>query len=114
MIIAISTILIISVTLFILSFLMNDKFKDIEDQLEQYSMSTMQDTYQMKKKIKILEEELLTNDLSNDFQLENQQGHAPESDRKIIQLHEKGYTVQEITELTKLSTYDVQLILRNN
>lgn len=91
---------------------MNDRFKDIEDQLEQYSMSTMQDTYQMKKKIKILEEELLTNDLSDDmFQNE---GQSSENERKIVQLHEKGYSIQEITELTKLSTYDVQLILRQN
>ncbi|WP_430785256.1 hypothetical protein VBD025_10675 [Virgibacillus flavescens] len=111
MIYAISTILVVAVVLFIISFLMNDRFKDLEDQLEQYSMSTMQDTYQMKKKIKILEEELLTNDLSDDL-LPNQQ-NSSETDRKIIQLHEKGYSIQEITELTKLSTYDVQSILRN-
>lgn len=112
MISAISTILIVAIILFILSFLMNDRFKDIEDQLEQYSMSTMQDTYQMKKKIKILEEELLTNDLSDDmFQNE---GQSSENERKIVQLHEKGYSIQEITELTKLSTYDIQLILRQN
>ncbi|ASN05228.1 hypothetical protein [Virgibacillus necropolis] len=111
MIYAISTILIVAVILFIISFLMNDKFKELEDQLEQYSMSTMQDTYQMKKKIKILEEELLTNDLTGDlFQNDNQ---SSEADRKIVQLHEKGYSIQEITELTKLSTYDIQLILRN-
>lgn len=111
MIFAISTILVVAVVLFIISFLMNDRFKDLEDQLEQYSMSTMQDTYQMKKKIKILEEELLTNDFSQDlFQNEKP---SSDSDRKIVQLHEKGYSVQEITELTKLSTYDVQAILRN-
>lgn len=110
MIYAVSTILIVAVVLFILSFFMNDKFKDLEDQLEQYSMSTMQDTYQMKKKIKILEEELLTNDFSNDLLQKGTQ--SPETDQKIVQLHEKGYTVKEITELTKLSTYDVQSILK--
>ncbi|ASK63188.1 hypothetical protein CFK37_14050 [Virgibacillus phasianinus] len=111
MIYAISTIIIVAVILFILSFLMNDKFKDIEDQMEQHSMSTMQDTYQMKRKIKILEEELLAKDFSDGFQNDNQ---SPEANRKIVQLHEKGYSVQEITELTKLSTYDVQLILKQN
>lgn len=110
MIYAISTLLIVAVVLFILSFFMNDKFKDLEDQLEQHSMSTMQDTYQMKKKIKILEEELLTNDFSNELSQKGTQ--SPEADRKIAQLHEKGYSVQEITELTKLSTYDVQSILK--
>lgn len=110
MIYAVSTILIVAVILFILSFFMNDRFKDIEDQLEQHSMSTMQDTYQMKKKIKILEEELLASDLSDDFFQKGNQ--SPETSQKIVQLHEKGYSVQEITELTKLSTYDVQLILK--
>lgn len=110
MIYSISTILIVAVILFILSFFMNDRFKDLEDQLEQYSMSTMQDTYQMKKKIKILEEELLTNDLSNDLFQKGKQ--TPEADQKIVRLHEKGYSIQEITELTKLSTYDIQSILK--
>lgn len=111
MIYAISTVvLIVAVILFILSFFMNDRFKDIEDQLEQQSMSTMQDTYQMKKKIKILEEELLASDLPDDFLKKRNQ--TSETDQKIVQLHEKGYSVQEITELTKLSTYDVQSILK--
>ncbi|HLR08023.1 MAG TPA: hypothetical protein VK136_02025 [Bacillota bacterium] len=54
------TIIGIAIVLFILSFFMNDKFEELENQLEQLSISTMQDTYQMKKKINVLEEELLT------------------------------------------------------
>lgn len=65
MIYAIVTIIIIALILLVLSFFMNDKFDEIESQLEQFSISTMQDNYQMKKKIKILEEELLTDDFSS-------------------------------------------------
>lgn len=54
----------IAIALFILSFFVNDRFEDLENQIEQLSISTMQDTYQMKKKIKILEEELLTDHMS--------------------------------------------------
>ncbi|AIF43419.1 hypothetical protein [Virgibacillus sp. SK37] len=64
MLFAIISIIGIGLVLFILSFFMNDKFQELENQLEQFSMSTMQDTYQMKKKIKILEEELLTEDMT--------------------------------------------------
>lgn len=57
----------IAVVLFILSFFLHDKFADLESQFEQFSISTMQDTYQMKKKIKILEEELLTENINGDI-----------------------------------------------
>lgn len=58
------TLILVAVVLLVLSFFMNDKFDEIESQLEQLSISTMQDTYQIKKKIKILEEELLSEDIS--------------------------------------------------
>ncbi|MFC0299735.1 hypothetical protein ACFFIS_02675 [Virgibacillus soli] len=58
------TIIVVAIALFIVSFFMQDKIEDIESQVEQLSISTMQDTYQMKKKIKILEEELLSDNLS--------------------------------------------------
>lgn len=56
----------VAVVLFILSFFLHDKFADMENQIEQFSITTMQDTYQIKKKIKILEEELLSDDISQD------------------------------------------------
>lgn len=58
------TLIVVGAVLFIISFFMNDKFDEMESQLEQLSISTMQDTYQMKKKIKILEEELLSDDIT--------------------------------------------------
>ncbi|MFC4558818.1 hypothetical protein ACFO3D_11410 [Virgibacillus kekensis] len=64
MIYAIVSIIVIAIILMVLSFFMNDKFKELESQLEQFSISSMQETYQMKKKIKVLEEELLTDDFS--------------------------------------------------
>lgn len=64
MIYVLVTLIIVAVVLLIASFFMNDKLDDIESQIEQLSISTMQDTYQIKKKIKILEEELLTENIS--------------------------------------------------
>ncbi|TFJ94113.1 hypothetical protein [Lentibacillus salicampi] len=66
MLYAIVTVIVLAVVLLILSFFMNDKFDDLESELEQLSISTMQENYQMKKKIKVLEEELLTDDFSKD------------------------------------------------
>ncbi len=50
MIFAIVAVIVIAVVLLILSFFMNDKFDELESELEQISISTMQDNYQMKKK----------------------------------------------------------------
>ncbi|TRM12713.1 hypothetical protein FH966_13950 [Lentibacillus cibarius] len=66
MLIAIISVIVIAAVLLILSFFMNDKFDELESEIEQLSISTMQDNYQMKKKIKILEEELLTDDVSDE------------------------------------------------
>lgn len=49
MIFAIVAVIVIAVVLLILSFFMNDKFDELESELEQISISTMQDNYQMKK-----------------------------------------------------------------
>lgn len=64
MIITIVTILIIGIVLFILSYFMNDRLEELESKVEQLSITTMQDTYQMKKKIKILEEELIPGNMN--------------------------------------------------
>lgn len=64
MIIAIATILIIGVALFILSYYMNDRLEELENELEQISITSIQDTYQLKQKVKVLEEELLPGDMN--------------------------------------------------
>ncbi|WP_174613808.1 hypothetical protein [Virgibacillus ihumii] len=58
MIYAIASVITIGVVLLILSLFMSDRFEDVESQVEQLSITTMQDTQQLKKKVKVLEEEL--------------------------------------------------------
>src|SRR5690625_6069211 len=78
----------------------------------------MQDTYQMKKKIKILEEELLTEDIT----MAADQVAATESIpsviedkplliQKIYHLHQQGYTTDDIAQETDLSSHDIKTIL---
>lgn len=70
MLYVIITIIVIAVVLFILSFFMDDKIAQLESEVEQLSITTMQETYQLKKKVKILEEELLPENLSDNFKKE--------------------------------------------
>lgn len=51
-----------SIVLLVLSFFKKDKYKELESQIETLTMTVMQENYQLKKKMKVLEEELLGND----------------------------------------------------
>src|SRR5699024_10353747 len=94
------TIILVAVVLFASSFFFNDKLDSIEEQLEQFSIATMQDTYQLKKKVKVLEEELLTEgpmprSITNNkqiAQLAEQYKNKPLLVQKIHHLHEQGYS----------------------
>ncbi|MEK4301691.1 hypothetical protein MKY30_20225 [Oceanobacillus sp. FSL W8-0428] len=66
MLFAILAVVVIGVVLFILSFFINDRLEEVESQLEQLSITTMQDTYQLKKKVSVLEEELLPQNISDE------------------------------------------------
>ncbi|MCT1903908.1 hypothetical protein [Oceanobacillus sojae] len=66
MLYAILAVVVIGIVLFILSFFINDRLEEVESQLEQLSITTMQDTYQLKKKVSVLEEELLPQNISDE------------------------------------------------
>ncbi|GGB29293.1 hypothetical protein F3157_00060 [Virgibacillus dakarensis] len=113
MIYVLITLIAVAVVLFVLTFFMNDKFDDLESQFEQFSISTMQDTYQLKKKIKILEEELLAEDMANDIQPQQRMGIKPLLIQKVHALHEQGYSTETIAKQTELNSSDIKAILRN-
>lgn len=102
------TLLIISICLFIISFFTQDRFKEIENQIEQLSLSNLQDTYQIKKKLKVLEEELLPGKF--DFNT-NSRGKSS-LEKQIETLYRQGYSVSQISQTTKLSEYDIESLIK--
>lgn len=111
------TIIIIGIILFASTFFMNDKLVHIEQQLEQFSISTMQDTYQLNKKLKVLEEELLTNNSYNVHSekdpTSNTKDEQPLLLQKVYHLYEQGYSIEDISKETGLKNYDIQTILNH-
>lgn len=109
------TVIIIAVILFVTSFFFNDKLQSVEEQLEQFSIATMQDTYQLKNKIKVLEEELLTNEAIASTVTNNDSPKKFENNPLLVQkvqhLHEQGYSLDDISKETELNNDDVQAIL---
>ncbi|MCH1624934.1 hypothetical protein [Fredinandcohnia quinoae] len=61
---AIIGLLSIAIILLIISFFGRDKVKVLEEQVDQLTLTVMQESYVLKKKLKVLEEELLMNDTS--------------------------------------------------
>lgn len=109
------SIIVIAVALFVGSFFMNDKLTELENQLEQFSISTMQDTYQIKKKLRVLEEELLTDDIATpakDIPVSLQD--KPLLIQKVYHLRQQGYSTDDISKRTQLNNHDIQTILKNN
>lgn len=110
------SVVVIALILLVVSSFMDDRIEQLEEQFEQFSISTMQDTYQMKKKIKILEEELLT---ENIIQTENNNIPPALQDKplllqKVYHLHQHGYSHEDIAQQTNLERHDVQTILKHN
>ncbi len=100
-------LLVVGIVLLIISFFSQDKFKQIENQIEQLSLSTLQDSYQTKKKLKVLEEELLPNQIDfGDFKKKS----SPIFDR-VESMYEEGYSIAQISQATQLSEYDVEMLI---
>ncbi|PWU68514.1 hypothetical protein [Gracilibacillus dipsosauri] len=102
------SLIIIGVILWILSFFMHDRFKQIEDQLEQFSISSLQETYQLKKKISILEEELLMDD---DILEHSMDSNESTMNNKIANLYVNGYDIPSISRELNISEFDVRSVI---
>jgi len=112
MIYVIITLLVTAIFLFGISFFVNDKFSELESEFEQFSISMMQENYRVKKKIEILEEELLSDRIIDDSL--NGFGNEPRVINKVHELHSKGYSIVDIAHQTNLTNHDIQTILKNN
>ncbi|PKR78995.1 hypothetical protein CEY16_04375 [Halalkalibacillus sediminis] len=112
MIYAIITILVIGLILFIASFFMNSRLHDLEDQVEQLSISTLQDRYIIKNKIKVLEEELLTDTMDLESLASNKGNNSNELVNNVQRMYLQGYEINQIADKTGLSKEDIQTIVQ--
>ncbi|SIS36882.1 hypothetical protein [Salimicrobium flavidum] len=95
----------ISVVLFLLSFLTSNSFKKLEEEIEQNQLQSMQEMYTLKKKVQVLEEELL-----HKPELEPST-FSPSLPQKVTQLKQNGYSVREISQMTQVNEHDVYRLM---
>jgi hypothetical protein len=100
----------LSIILFSVSFFKKDRNKEVETQIENFSITLMQEIYQLKKKIKVLEEEILIGQDQRYFT--NTQNRPLTYDRdKILALYEDGHSLEEIENITGISVEKLNEIL---
>ncbi|GEN57390.1 hypothetical protein GCM10012290_11260 [Halolactibacillus alkaliphilus] len=102
-------LLAVSIIIILLSFFMNDRFKQLEQQIEQLSLSQIQESYQLNKKVKILEEELLPR--TEDFDFTSHEKSA--LTKRIETLFNNGHSIKDISRMTNINEYDVEQVLHS-
>ena len=102
--------------LFSLSFFLKDPYKELREEIDQLTIQQIQDLYQIKKKLKVLEEELLVSDpvldKQSSFNTEKKQIHEIIKNQ-VWSLAQQGMDINQIARQSSLSTQDVQEIIND-
>ncbi len=105
------TLFSLAIILFIISFFKKDRNKEVEKQIENFSITLMQEIYQLKKKVKVLEEEILIGQDERYFTVDQTSSSQTIDRDKVLSLYEEGYSLDEIEGLTNLSREQIDQLL---
>jgi hypothetical protein len=106
----------ISIALFILSFFQKDRTKQLEKEFEEFTLSVIQEQYQMKKRLKVLEEELLIQEETSSFRAvpkKRPQVHEVVKNQ-VLALHRQGLSLDQIAKQSALSLQEVYQIIESH
>jgi hypothetical protein len=113
----------VSLLLLILSFFLRDPIKDLREEIDQLSIQQVQEMYKIKKKLKVLEEELMIGEENFAFkpssaikesksdQVENIQPIHAIIKNQVWTLAASGVPVDQIANQSSLSITQVQQII---
>ncbi|AXH99007.1 hypothetical protein DV702_04225 [Sporosarcina sp. PTS2304] len=106
-------LLIIGVVAVVASFFVGSNTRVLEDELEKVSISLHQETSNLKKRVRVLEEELMiAAPAQESFEAPKKPVHAIIVNQ-ITSLHKQGYTVLEISQRSSLAEEEVIAVLRS-
>ncbi|MBU9712261.1 hypothetical protein [Evansella tamaricis] len=100
-----------SAILFILSLLQKDRTKELEKQVENMSIQLMQEMYQLKQKVKVMEEEFILE--SNQDDLLGDPARVLTRD-DVLAMYEDGYSVTDIATITNREQDDIETMLASS
>ncbi|MBM7693306.1 hypothetical protein JOC77_002746 [Peribacillus deserti] len=113
------TLLLLSAIVFIFSFLRKDRLAELEQEIEQLSLSYMQDIYQLKKKISVLEEELLfqeSPEYSDAFPAAIKEKSSVHEiiKNQVLALYRQGLSIERIAHQSNLQPNEIISIIDEN
>ncbi|RFU64288.1 hypothetical protein D0469_18980 [Peribacillus saganii] len=120
---AIIGLLVFALLLLLLSFFKKDRLSKIEEEMEQMTLTHMQDIYQLKRKIKLLEEELLIQDAPS----ANRKSFRPASvsvsvkkpaineilKSQVLSLYHQGLPLEQIEKQSALSMEEILTVIED-
>ncbi|MGE8204516.1 hypothetical protein ACQKP0_08115 [Heyndrickxia sp. NPDC080065] len=106
-------LLIMSILLFVFSFFQNDQSSSLKKEVDDLSMNLYQETYQMNKRIKVLEEELLVDDQMMKKELAKSSKPIVNEilQNQVVALFKQGLNVEQISKQSALSQSEVKNII---
>ncbi|WP_077213978.1 hypothetical protein [Bacillus dakarensis] len=106
-----------SILLIIFSFFTRDPYKELKDEFDQFSMQQIQELYQIKKKLKVLEEELLIEDDYFNPGTPVKEGSTPSKEihailkNQVWSLAQQGLSIEQISKQSSLRPDEVKNII---
>ncbi|KAB2333867.1 hypothetical protein [Bacillus mesophilum] len=123
MIYVLIALLVFSLLLFTVSIFLKDPYKNLREDIDQLTMQQVQDMYVVKKKLKVLEEELLLDEqvMPQILNTVKAQTSAPKPEKKeihdiiknqVLVLSKQGLSIDQIARQSSLTAEEVENILR--
>ncbi|MDP4103889.1 MAG: hypothetical protein Q8935_02955 [Bacillota bacterium] len=103
----------LSLILFLISFFQKDPYKELKEEVDQLTIQHVQEIYQMKQRLGILEEELLVSEDPFTTGLKNTRDIHEIIKNQVISLAQQGKSIEQIANQSSLSTTDVYNILND-
>ncbi|MGX2960465.1 hypothetical protein JNUCC23_14515 [Peribacillus sp. JNUCC 23] len=109
-------LLVFSSILLLISFFTKDHVK-LEEEIEQMTITHMQEMYQIKKKIKILEEELLIQENPPSYTVHKPNNAASQINEilksQVLSLYQQGISLEQIAKQSTLSMDTVITVIED-
>lgn len=106
-------IMIIGVVLIAISFFFKDSSKKVESELEDLSFTVYQESNAIKRRLKVVEEELLIESTKVSIPLKKQMRPVIHDiiKNQVLELHKQGYSLKEISVRSSLTIDDIKYVI---
>jgi predicted Holliday junction resolvase-like endonuclease len=114
MTIVIIILFIVSIVLIGISYLQRDQVKELEQELDHLQLSAMQEIYKLKKKMRVVEEELLQNDTPFKEQATNSTDDSQVNTTRILAKYRQGMSLEALALSEGMTVEEVRSIVEKN